>query len=550
MKGFLLTNKIGGYFLSGIKSRYSGLFLRDSENMFKVIDEIKIIGNNVKPVLFMPHGYNSLVYELGKLRTIELLLDCRGSYDISEWGRFYEIFEEQGKIIVKGIKKEGDVELVLYLVIDKQNVVFSKTEKWVKKKYIFDKKRKSHPYEWHVFSALKLKSRRIVFSVGKDKDEVIKENNFVCSNLVKLKKKQELYYKKLFSGIKLKNKKIETAYKHAVSSLDNLSCNIHGVEGIYAGLPWFFQFWSRDELISLSGLVNKRKAKKILISYLDCIVRDGRLLNFRFPGSDKTNADGIGWLFKRLEGVNLNKKETAVVVKKLKFSIDNIKGHLMKDGLIHSRELETWMDTNWMDDTREGFRIEIQAMFLFMLKLAYKLTKDKKYKKEEEQMRLLVRDKFWDGKILADGLNDFTVRPNLFIAAYFYPELLTKEEWSLCFQYALSRLWLDWGGLATISKNHHLFCKLYSGELPRSYHRGDSWFWLNDLAALVMLRNDPNRFKKYIDKIVNASVKDIFEGIFGSHSELSSAKELRHEGCLCQAWSNAMFIELVDSLAL
>jgi len=543
-KGYLLTNKIGGYFLSGIKSRYSGLFFRDLDNMFKVIDEIKIIGNNVKPVLFMPNNCDSLVYEIDKLRKIELLLDCRGSYDTSEWGRFYEIFEEQGKIIVKGIK-EG---LVLYLVIDKKNIVFSKTEKWIKKKYSFDKKRDSHPFEWYVFSALKLKGRQIIFSAGKDKNKTIKENNFVLKNLAKLKKKQKDYNKNLTKGIKIKNKKIESAYKHALLSLDKLSCKINNIEGIYGGLPWFFQFWSRDELVSVKVLTDKQLIKRILFSYLACIVRDGRLLNFRFPGSDKTNADGIGWLFKRISEINLNSKEKKLVIKKLKFSIEGIKNHLMKEGLIYNRELETWMDTIWMDDTRQGFRIEIQAMYLFMLKFAYKLTKNNQYKKQEENMKKLVRDKFWNGAQLADGVGDNTARPNVFIAAYFYPELLTKEEWSLCFQYSLSKLWLEWGGLSTIDKNNKLFSRIYSGEMPKSYHRGDSWFWLNNLAALVMSKNDKKRFKKYIDKILEASVQDINNGIYGSHSELSSAKELRHEGCLSQAWSNAMFIELIQEL--
>lgn len=565
VQGILLTNKIGGYFLSGIKSRYEGFFFRDSEAMYKIIDEIKSggrirgVSNNFfnleisrkgfKENYFMPHGYNSLIYETDKKRRIDLYLDCRESYDTSVWGKFYVIFEEKGKIIVKFIKKEEETEqYALYLVVDKAGLEYSKTEKWVKKHYTFDENRKSHPYECHVYSALRIKGKKVVFSAGKDKDKAIEENNIVLNKINDLKKKQKEHYKKLFSKIKIKDKDINTAYKNALASIDNLYCKIDNVEGIYAGLPWFFQFWSRDELISLKALKDLRRIKQILFKHLEDIVNDGRLINIRYPIGDKTNADGIAWLFKRLDEIKLNKKEKDVVSGKIKDSIASIKKHFMKEGLIYNRELETWMDTNWDMDTREGFRIEIQAMFLFMLKSAFKLTNDPAYQKEEEQMRQLVRDKFWNGMKLADGLDDFTARPNVFIAAYFYPELLTKEEWSLCFQHLLSKLWLDWGGLSTIDKKHHLFHKKYSGEIPVSYHRGDSWFWINNLAALVMHRVDNVKFKEYIDKIVKSSVKDIFDGIIGSASELSSAKALKSEGSLYQAWSNAMFIELIDEL--
>jgi len=133
------------------------------------------------------------------------------------------------------------------------------------------------------------------------------------------------------------------------------------------------------------------------------------------------------------------------------------------------------------------------------------------------------------------------------LAAYIYPELLSKEEWTVCFRNALAVLWNDWGGLATIDKNSPLYCNEYSGEEPKSYHNGDSWFWLNNLAALVMFKINEKAFKSYITKILKASVNEIlWSGAIGHHAELSSSKELKSEGCLAQAWSAAMFVELVD----
>jgi len=92
-----------------------------------------------------------------------------------------------------------------------------------------------------------------------------------------------------------------------------------------------------------------------------------------------------------------------------------------------------------------------------------------------------------------------------------------------------------------------LFTNESTGENIKSYHRGDSWFWINNLAALVLNRINKNKFQKYIKKIIEASTEDIlWKGCIGCHAELSDAKELTSKGCFNQAWSNAMFIEMVD----
>ena len=217
----------------------------------------------------------------------------------------------------------------------------------------------------------------------------------------------------------------------------------------------------------------------------------------------------------------------------------------MRDDLIYNNPKETWMDTEWNFDHREGFRIEIQCMFLNMLKLAYSLTRKEKYLKQEEKMKKLVREKFWNGSVLADGLDDWTIRPNIFIAAYIYPELLTIKEWELCFKNILPELWLEWGGITTIDKRHPLFCNKHTGEIHQSYHRGDSWFWINNLAAICLFRANPKLFKKKINLILKASKFEYSKlGIPNQQSELSSAFKLESNGCLAQSWSDAMLVEL------
>jgi len=508
----ILTNNLGGYFLDDLDSRYAGLFFFINNRMFKIVDEFKpdklinfYMISKRNSFVFLSHGF------------VEILLDIKESYDNSEFGRIYETKENKDSIIIKFVKENG---FALYLVI-RGFSEYKKTDQWIKKEYEFDKKRNSQPFERYVYSALKVKGEKILLSVAETEEKAVEESNFIINNInsIKLNKKDEFDVEKLL-----------------VQTDKGL--------GIFAGLPWFFQFWTRDELISLKGLMlsgKNKETKEILLRNLNSISSDGRLPNQTLPLTEKTNADSIGWLFKRVQDFNkFDPKEKRLIEKKLEFSIEQINKNYMKDGLVYNAPLETWMDTEWAYDNRNGFRIEIQALFLNMLRLASKLTKKQRYKFMEESMRKLVREKFFNGSYLIDGLDDWTKRPNVFIAAYIYPQLLTKEEWKICFNKILQDLWLDWGGLATIDKTNPLFCKKHTGEIPQSYHRGDSWFWINNLAAIVLYRTDKKMFKTYIDKIVKSSSDN--------HAELSSASKLSKEGCLYQAWTNALFIELIKEI--
>jgi len=72
---------------------------------------------------------------------------------------------------------------------------------------------------------------------------------------------------------------------------------------MWAGLPWFYQYWSRDELVSVMSLMLEHRydySKELLMKYLFEITTDGRLSN-RYPAANLGTADSIGWLFKRLQ---------------------------------------------------------------------------------------------------------------------------------------------------------------------------------------------------------------------------------------------------------
>jgi glycogen debranching enzyme len=587
---FILTNNKGGYtyFSENPESRYQGFFFFDDFKMYKVIENIRLMGNipitgiknnffdmeikrdDIVESFFMPCNFNSLVYTLDKESEIQLTLDVKESYDSRIWGRYYEIFEDKGCVIVKFTKRTDDKEdssrgfeeYVVYIAIRSDSPGFKKVERWAERYYRLDEERNSFPCRRYVFEALELKGKKFVFSVSKNKEEAIKECSYVFENVAELKKiQQKRFYRNIIlNGNKENIKKIisnekKFAYISALHSLYSMVISNEENCEMLAGLPWFFQSWSRDTAISSTNLnINIRKI--ILFGVLNTIQKSGRVSNvynnYARTALDNT-ADATGWIFYRIYELykenKLTRDEISIVKNKLIQSLELSELRITGDGFETNGDLETWMDTSADSDTRAGIRIEIQALRLAMYRFAYELTKSRGYKNKEQALKNKVRGSFWNGSILADGLNDFTIRPNIFVAAYVYPDMLKKEEWAKCFENTLSSLWLDWGGLSTIDRKNYLFCNEHTGENNKSYHRGDSWFWINNLAAISLYRLDKNKFAKYINGILGASTEEIlWKSAVSHHSELSSASKLTGQGCLMQSWSNAMYIELINSI--
>lgn len=583
---FLLTNRKGGFFNLSISSKYRGLFFPFKDEVIKTLDDIRISGkinavtNNFwniernthsnKESFFMPFNTESLVYELDKEEEIGLLFDVRHPYDSRIWGRNYKITKEKGNIIVEYTKTtdnredatHGEHEFTVFIVIKaNQDSNISFPDEWENQSYSLDKERNSQPSERFVFKGLKIVSKKLIISFSESKKESIKICNKISANLNKFKSLQKKYSKVSIKDTK--DKKINLAAKCAIESLDSLLVKTDKETNLYAGLPWFFQFWSRDTLISIKALMLDKEyatVKTILMNLTDNISEDGLLSN-RIPESIIKSADSIGWLFKRWDefisilgkekilSKYFKKSELDSLINKLEHSMNLIFKNYTIDNLAKNNNQETWMDTLYKGDGRNGARIEIQALRLCMYTLLYKLTNKNIYKDMKEKLLSKVREIFWTGNYLKDGHDDETIRPNIFIAAYLAPELLTKEEWTKCFNHILPKLWLEWGGLATINKSHPDFHNDNAGEDSSSYHHGDSWYWINNLAAITLYRLNYNHFKGYVDKITGASCDEIlFNGFIGCHSEISSASQKKSQGCLNQAWSNALFVELIEEM--
>ncbi len=559
--GFILTNRAGSFacFSSSPSSKFEGFFASSGGEVFRTVESIALPGGveqlanrfycverkrgRLTERFFVPHYYNSLCYELSKKSAFELFLDCREAFDFRQWGRLYRIYKKGGTVVVEFVKQtdsredksNGAREFSIYLAI-KSDGSHDCVGEWVRRDYGLDRARNSAS-ERYVYKALRMNASRAVFSAARSEGAAVSEADYIFNNLGKLK----LQLRSNYSG------RGSMGYNAAMNAFESLSTR----RGFYAGLPWFFQHWSRDTLVSLPAAHPYLK-KRAVLGFIRMIGSDGRIPNVipRFNGSPLASSDAIGWLFLRArqlydEGLFTEPelRELAAAVKK---SLQLQQKNYGKGGMIYSGRNGTWMDTSCNDGGREGFPIEVQALTLASYNFLWLLTKNKKAKAQEAAMAAVVRKRFWNGRYLNDLAGDATIRPNVFIAAYAYPQLLTKKEWKACIDNILPNLWLEWGGLSSIDKQHHLFLPNYTGEDNRSYHRGDSWLWINNLAAIVMAKINKKKYHSCIEKIKSASVKDLlWNGAVGCCSELSSASQQRAEGCLNQAWSCSTLVELL-----
>lgn len=534
MSSFLVSNLNGSFALFGSNSRYCGVFFHDKGRMFKTLEGIAPSGAGGTSELWrivrdtdsfwFAKRLPVFFYECAK--PIDLFFDCRLNFDTRVWGRHYD-WSFEGQTLVLRYEKRNDAresagdEYSFYLAL--HGCTFEVINDWVEKKYDYDRARGSPPFERFVVRGCRAGgSFCAAFSV--DRSSAVKLARDGWSSKDSLAKEMERVAQ-LSHG--------DVALHSAQYSLKAL----HQGQGLFAGLPWFHQRWARDELVCVKALWDCKErvlAKVILFSHLSRLLPKGRL-----GGTlTKTIADS-GWLFLRLEEIigELSDAELSYVKDRLSFFLSEIKSNLV-GGLVVNDARETWMDS--VD--RPGARIEIQSLVLAACRLGRKLGVPVDF---EESLKERVKAEFFKAGVLIDGAGDFTIRPNVFIAAYAYPELLSKKEWVRCFDACLPCLWLSWGGISSIDTRSKFFVKAHSGELPYSYHNGDSWFWINNLAGVVLSRLDYSHFEPYVEQLFRASRRELLSmGAIGHCAELSSANELKSEGSPIQAWSAATFIEL------
>jgi len=563
---FFLTNNSGSYVSLGNNSfsQYNGVFffLKNEWEIYKTIESI-VRSDSEELKGKLAYTNNTMTYVSNIKETLLLTFDFRRIHNYSDQGRIYSIKLLKNFAIVE-YKKYSDNSLTKlvetkYLAIkikEEDSKSIRINNEWIKREYSYDKNR-GIKYEFYVFNGFTVTTDLLTIGFGETEKEAIKNAN---NSLIV-------------------NEKETSILKITENSLQNLVINFQTKKdknktqnGILAGLPWFYQIWGRDECISLGGLIASKKynlVKSIIFRNLDNL--DNGFVPNRTPSSTLASIDATGWLYKRISdfliaihqnnklNTHIEQKDLELILKKIDESISAYTQR-MKNNLIINKSLETWMDTSDASgtDDRSGARIEIQCLFLNMCVLATYISKIlgkdyKKYELLETNVKLATKKELMKDGILLDGKTeqqDFTVRPNVFLAHQVYPQLLSNKEWEKTFDKVIQECWLFWGGFSSISKNNTLFTKRHTGFNNSSYHRGDSWYFLNNIAAISLIKVNVNKYADQIEKITEASIKELlYSGIPGQCAELSSADEQTSEGCLAQAWSSSTLIELIHRLS-
>jgi len=211
-----------------------------------------------------------------------------------------------------------------------------------------------------------------------------------------------------------------------------------------------------------------------------------------------------------------------------------------------------------MDTIPAKSPLDIQVQFLEFVSFLAQLGAILQKKDEvghfldfEDGLRNNIKAKYLRNKQLYNEAQSDDLRSNVFLSYYFYPNLFLKDEWEMIFDNSLKVLKTTWGGICSLSKKDHRFLENYSGEKNESYHNGDSWYWINNLTAIVLNDLNEKKYRETIRGILFSSTKDILKiGTIGYGSEISSASSQKAEGCMAQLWSSSTYIEMVDSLFL
>ncbi|MHB2150305.1 amylo-alpha-1,6-glucosidase [Calditrichota bacterium LG25] len=384
----------------------------------------------------------------------------------------------------------------------------------------------------------------------------------------------------------VKNRQVMRALQWSLFSLDALVTRQKGA-GIWAGLPWFNNYWGRDTFISFHGalLVSGQfeTAKNILRNFARFQMKDensqelGRIPN-RITNNETiyNTADGTWWFIRAIYEYFLYTGDQSFLQEMFPFVRRAIDGAIAKRvdklGFLTHGDAETWMDAVGSEgpwSPRGNRAVEIQALWYTALQIGARMAKNVEGEDSQGQKWLLlsrkVKDHFnryyWNetrqalyDHLNADGSADQQIRPNQ-IFAVTVPDLpgieplLTRQRQEAVARFVTSHLTTPYGVLSLWYKdeNFHPYHHYLPYYVPdAAYHNGLIWCWLAGPAISGQVKFDQESsagqvFMNEVDQVLN------FDAI-GSFAELvepvlrKGERRPRISGTISQAWSLAEFL--------
>jgi glycogen debranching enzyme len=376
------------------------------------------------------------------------------------------------------------------------------------------------------------------------------------------------------SAVGTADARFDRAFAWCVLSLDALTMR-QGSPGVYAGLPWFNNYWGRDTFIALPGaaLVTGRfpLAQAILRAFAGhqeletSSANFGRIPNFYSPGGAAYNTADATPRFVLMAREYIDRSGDAsflaemypVIVRSIEGTIAH---HTDSLGFLTHADAETWMDAAGPDgpwSPRGNRANDVQALWVGQLEAgawfaarAGEPDKAAAWNARARMVREGFLRHFVHQGVVTDHLNpdgrpDTQLRPNiLFTAPLLDPSTRLRNVATvatrLTYPYGVASLSQDDPGFHPYHEHPPFYPK------DAAYHNGTVWTWLQ--GPLI---SELCAFGHYAEawQLTRNTVHEILDrGAAGTQSELLDAvphpgdREPRLSGTVSQAWNLAEFI--------
>lgn len=377
-----------------------------------------------------------------------------------------------------------------------------------------------------------------------------------------------------YNPVKSNLPELDKALDWITITMDELITRQQG-NGIYAGLPWFNEYWGRDMFISMPGacLVTGQfdVAKEILKDFAKLQDTDPASETYgRIP--NRANLEGI--LYNTTDGTPRFVSQAlelaeycgdteflAGIYPAIKISIDaSIANYTDADGYLTHADADTWMDVkrNGIPGSPRGNRAnDIQALWHDQLIAGSKIAaimgdtgSAERWSGLAQMLAGRFEQDFCDKEnsmiydhLNADGSADTQFRPN---QLYCF-DLVTDDAFK---QKVTRRTWEElvypWGvaSLAQWDKQFHpQHENWHYYHKDDAYHNGTIWLWNNGIAMQRMI--EYGQVDAAWELFKNMNRQALHEGAVGSLSENADAHPregqswVNRSGTFLQAWSNA-----------
>ncbi|MDD4108125.1 MAG: amylo-alpha-1,6-glucosidase [Prolixibacteraceae bacterium] len=346
---------------------------------------------------------------------------------------------------------------------------------------------------------------------------------------------------------------------------------------ILAGFPWYDSI-TRQTFISLPGLAVAQNNTHLYAEVLNTY--KPHLKNGLFPDNiynknpQYNSADSPLWFIWAVQHFSKAKRSPrgvwlnySTIIKEILQAYANPVNNFLQitpEGLIFAEKYNTAL--TWMDSyaegkpviQRAGLPVEINALWYNALSFAMNMSKLSGDTDFAEQLKGTV-DKagkaflqtFWNqghdhlADVVKDGIPDWSVRPNMVIAAALEYSPLSREQKELILNVARKKL-LTRKGLRTLSPDHLRYRGTVEGrpeQREASIHLGAVWPWLMQFfieGYLIIHNSSGLPFARHAIELFE---EGITEHCVGTISEMYNGDPPhKGKGAISQAWNVAGII--------